>query len=152
MIRVVHPGSGSWLFTHPRFRVQGSKRHWIPDPRSGSATLDTRFLSTGFFHGTVAPPQYTMEAILNFQENSLRYSEVKVYHQFQRHQWKMRKFWDRNLFHILLLSCVAAQKLFVMFLCLRRRNTTNTAPTTLRAIQADRQSTFINTQLYSTCE
>ena len=32
MIRVVHPGSGWWLFTHPRFRIRGSKRHRIPDP------------------------------------------------------------------------------------------------------------------------
>ncbi len=31
MIRVVHPGSGSWLFTHPGSR--GSKRHRIPDPQ-----------------------------------------------------------------------------------------------------------------------
>ncbi len=29
MIRVVH--SGSWLFTHPGSRIQGSKRHRIPD-------------------------------------------------------------------------------------------------------------------------
>ncbi len=32
MIRVVHPGSGSILFTHPGSRIQGSKRHRIPDP------------------------------------------------------------------------------------------------------------------------
>jgi hypothetical protein len=32
MIRVVHPGSGSWFFTHPRSPIQGSKRHRIPDP------------------------------------------------------------------------------------------------------------------------
>ncbi len=30
MIWDVHPGSGSWLFTHPGF--WGSKRHRIPDP------------------------------------------------------------------------------------------------------------------------
>ncbi len=39
MIRVVHPGSGCWLSTHPRSRIQGLKRHPIPDPGSGSATL-----------------------------------------------------------------------------------------------------------------
>ena len=27
MIRVVYPGSGSWLFTHPGSRIQGWKRH-----------------------------------------------------------------------------------------------------------------------------
>jgi hypothetical protein len=30
MIRVVHPGFG--IFTHPGSRIQGSKRHRIPDP------------------------------------------------------------------------------------------------------------------------
>ncbi len=30
MIRVVHPGSGSWFFTHPR--LPGSKRHRVSDP------------------------------------------------------------------------------------------------------------------------
>ncbi len=29
------PESGSWLFTHPGSRIQGSKRHRIPDPGSG---------------------------------------------------------------------------------------------------------------------
>jgi len=33
MIRVVHPGSGSLLFSHPDSRIQGSKRHRIPDPQ-----------------------------------------------------------------------------------------------------------------------
>ncbi len=41
MIRVVHPGS--WIrmltFSHPGSWIQGSKRHPIPDPGSGSATL-----------------------------------------------------------------------------------------------------------------
>ncbi len=27
----VHPGSGSWFFTHPGPRIQGSNRHRIPD-------------------------------------------------------------------------------------------------------------------------
>jgi hypothetical protein len=34
MIRVVHPGSGSWFFTHPGFRIQGVIK--APDPRSRS--------------------------------------------------------------------------------------------------------------------
>ncbi len=33
MIRIVHPGSGCWLSTHPGSRIQGSKRHRIPDPQ-----------------------------------------------------------------------------------------------------------------------
>jgi hypothetical protein len=32
MIRVVHSGPGSWFFTHPGSRIQGSKRRQIPDP------------------------------------------------------------------------------------------------------------------------
>jgi hypothetical protein len=41
MIRVVHPGSRILMltFSHPGSRIQGSKRHPIPDPGSGSATL-----------------------------------------------------------------------------------------------------------------
>jgi hypothetical protein len=31
MIQVLHPGSGSGFFTYPGFRIQGSKRHRIPD-------------------------------------------------------------------------------------------------------------------------
>jgi len=40
MIRVVHPGSRIRIltFSHPGSRIQGSKRHPIPDP--GSATLE----------------------------------------------------------------------------------------------------------------
>ncbi len=41
MIRVVHPGSRIRMltFSHPGPRIQGSKKHPIPDPGSGSATL-----------------------------------------------------------------------------------------------------------------
>jgi len=44
MIRVVHPGSRIRMltFSHPGSRIQGSKRHPIPDPGSGSATLRNR--------------------------------------------------------------------------------------------------------------
>ncbi len=33
-IRDVHPGSWSWIFTHPGPGIQMSKRHQIPDPGS----------------------------------------------------------------------------------------------------------------------
>ncbi len=38
---IVHPGSRIRMltFSHPGSRIQGSKRHPIPDPGSGSATL-----------------------------------------------------------------------------------------------------------------
>jgi hypothetical protein len=43
MIQDVHPRFG---FFHPgsRSRIQGPKKHWIPHPGSGSATLKTVFL------------------------------------------------------------------------------------------------------------
>ncbi len=34
MIRDIHPGSGFWFFSHPGSRIQGIKRHRIPDPDS----------------------------------------------------------------------------------------------------------------------
>jgi hypothetical protein len=45
MIRVVHPGSRIRMltFSHPGSRIQGSKRHPIPDPGSGSETLVSGF-------------------------------------------------------------------------------------------------------------
>ncbi len=41
MIQVVHPGSRIRMltFSHPGSRIQGSNRHPISDPGSGSATL-----------------------------------------------------------------------------------------------------------------
>jgi hypothetical protein len=33
MIREVHPGSGSYFFTHLGSRIQGSKKHRIADPQ-----------------------------------------------------------------------------------------------------------------------
>jgi hypothetical protein len=42
MIWVVHPGSGSLVFTHPGSRIQGVKK--APDPGSGSATLNCTIL------------------------------------------------------------------------------------------------------------
>jgi hypothetical protein len=44
MIRVVHPGSRILMltFSHPGSRIQGSKRYPIPDPGSGSATLQLK--------------------------------------------------------------------------------------------------------------
>ncbi len=33
-------------------------------------------------------PEYTIRAVLNFSENSRRYSQLKVDHRYQRHRWK----------------------------------------------------------------
>ncbi len=46
MIRVVHPGSGSVFFTHPGSRIQGSKRHRIPDPQHCLIYFTTLFFKT----------------------------------------------------------------------------------------------------------
>ncbi len=37
--QVVHPGSGSWLFTHPGFQIPDPRVKKALDPGSGSATL-----------------------------------------------------------------------------------------------------------------
>ncbi len=42
MIRDVHPGSGSWFITNPVSRIQGSKRHRIPDPDQQHCILRNR--------------------------------------------------------------------------------------------------------------
>jgi hypothetical protein len=47
MIWVVHPGSRSGFFNHPGSRIQGLKRHRIPDPMNNpdhiSESLETIF-------------------------------------------------------------------------------------------------------------
>jgi hypothetical protein len=45
MIRVVHPGSRIRMLTFYPSRIRGSKRNPIPDPGSGSATLDLGLVS-----------------------------------------------------------------------------------------------------------
>ncbi len=52
MIRVVHPGSRIRMltFSHPGFQIQGSKRHPIPDPGSGSVTLRTSVCGYGILN------------------------------------------------------------------------------------------------------
>jgi hypothetical protein len=48
MIRDVHPGSGSWFFTHTGSRIQGSKRPRIPEPQHCLVVLVTvSFCSRG---------------------------------------------------------------------------------------------------------
>ncbi len=51
MIRVAHPGSGYWFFTHPESLIQGSKRHRIPDPEQCSKLCPVLQISRipGFF-------------------------------------------------------------------------------------------------------
>jgi hypothetical protein len=56
---------------------------------------------------------------------------------------------EQSLIHFFLLPIGWR---IVQILRQRRRKTTNTAPTTLSAIQTASQSTLINELLYSTCD
>jgi hypothetical protein len=49
MIRVVHPGTGSLLFTHPGSRGPNGTGSRILDSGSGSETLEKIFLGYSFF-------------------------------------------------------------------------------------------------------
>ncbi len=54
MIRDVHPGFGSWYLTHSGSRIQGSKRHWIPDPDSKHCLVGC----LSWFYKPVCVPRY----------------------------------------------------------------------------------------------
>jgi hypothetical protein len=64
MIRVVHPGSRIRMltFSHPGSRIQGSKRHPIPDPGSATLKKSLLFFTSGF---TVVSAEVFMEEGLN---------------------------------------------------------------------------------------
>jgi hypothetical protein len=47
MIRGVHPGSGAFLPLDPGSRIQGSKRHRIPDPDTGIPLQRTEWKERG---------------------------------------------------------------------------------------------------------
>jgi hypothetical protein len=79
---------------HPFFvgtRQRGLKRH-----------CHEIFVS-GFFHESVYPPapEYPIRIVSNFCENSRRYSQVKVHHQYQRHRWQIFHWCQRHQWQIL---------------------------------------------------
>jgi hypothetical protein len=51
----------------------------------------TRFFCFRFFSWIIFPqvPENNIKVISNFCENSRRYSQLKVHHRYQRHQWKI---------------------------------------------------------------
>jgi hypothetical protein len=50
-------------------------------------TVSRDFLLLVFFMGQFPPaPEYPMRTVSNFFENSQRYSQVKVHHQYQQHR------------------------------------------------------------------
>ncbi len=48
----------------------------------------TRYFALGFFHETQSP-ENNIRVISNFVQKSWRYSQVKLQHQYQRHQWQI---------------------------------------------------------------
>jgi hypothetical protein len=48
----------------------------------------TRYFAPGFFHETQSP-ENNIRVISNFVKKSWRYSQVKLQHQYQRHQWQI---------------------------------------------------------------
>jgi hypothetical protein len=55
-----------------------------------------------WFFSWISFPQaseYTTTAILNFFENSRRYSRLKVHHRCQRHRWQMEKIFKQKYFN-----------------------------------------------------
>ncbi len=55
-------------------------------------TVSRDYLLLGFFMNQFPPaPEYPIRTVLNFFENSRRYSQVKVHHRYQRHRRQIRK-------------------------------------------------------------
>ncbi len=55
-----------------------------------------------WFFSWISFPQasdYTIRAVLNFFENSRRYSQLKVWHRYQRHRWQMEKIFNQKNFN-----------------------------------------------------
>ncbi len=53
-------------------------------------TVSRDFLLLVFFMNQFPPaPEYSIQTVLNFFENSRRYSLVKVHHRYQRHRWQI---------------------------------------------------------------
>jgi hypothetical protein len=46
---ILDPGTWFWIFSHPGSEIKGTKKHRIPDPGSGSATLSFRIKSSRYF-------------------------------------------------------------------------------------------------------
>jgi hypothetical protein len=60
----------------------------------------TRFSISGFFMNQFPlAPECVIRAISNFFENSRRYSQLKVHHRCQRHQWQMQKIFHQKSFN-----------------------------------------------------
>jgi hypothetical protein len=82
MIRVVHPGSRIRMLTfyHPGSRIQGSKRHPIPDPGSGSATLTCSTLFNGRKTNTLFNSGHPKLIGSTFCKTNLQGIGKKIYH------------------------------------------------------------------------
>jgi hypothetical protein len=63
----------------------------------------SRYFRLLFFSRISFPqaPEYTIRVVLNFFENSRRYSQLKVCHRCQWHRWKMQKIFNHKSFNYL---------------------------------------------------
>ncbi len=72
-----------------------------------------------WFFSWISFPQasdYTIRAVLNFFENSRRYSQLKVCHQCQRHRWQMEKIFNHKNFNNFIWSPLFGHKNFNNFI------------------------------------
>jgi hypothetical protein len=62
-----------------------------------------KIFASGFFHESSSPKllKNLIRVISNFFENLLRYSQVKVHHQYQRHRWQIYYWYEQHRRQIL---------------------------------------------------
>ena len=92
MIQVVHPGSGSWFFTHPGSLIERSKRHRIPDPQQCTIYFFSRGQALGRLVCTEDPQAEAIRgrAVLPHTGDIRRRAEI----QRRSHWW--RNWWHRS--------------------------------------------------------
>jgi hypothetical protein len=59
-------------------------------------TVSQDFLLLVFFISFPLAPEYSIKTVSNFFKNSRRYSQVKMHHRYQRHQWQICHRYQRH--------------------------------------------------------
>ncbi len=75
-----------------------------------------------WFFSSISFPQayeYTSTAILNFFENSRRYSRLKVHHRCQRHWWQMEKIFKQKNFNNFVWAPLGSRVSIYKLFCLQ---------------------------------
>ncbi len=62
---------------------------------------------------------YTIRAVLNFFENSRRYSQLKVCHRCQRHRWQIEKIFNQKNFYNFFWSPLGSRGNIYINFCLQ---------------------------------